>query len=84
MNLSGPNLSGAYFQGPDRDWPDEVAPTFADADLRGANMRGIYTFRTNFMRAALEGADLHGSRYDSETIWPVGINHEEVGAIEVD
>src|SRR5215216_4689802 len=75
INLSYADLSGAYIEGPDRDWPGWTAPTFIDANLKLANMRGISTYRTKFNNADLTGADLSEAEILSTSFERANLNH---------
>lgn len=67
-NLLDADLSGANLLG---------------ADLHGANLSGANLYEAILYRANLGGADLQGSKYNSQTEWPDGFDPKAAGAILV-
>jgi uncharacterized protein YjbI with pentapeptide repeats len=65
-----------------------------EASLLGADLAEAYLRKTDLSRANLSGADLsfanlegaklEGALYSIETIWPIGFDSKEAGAILVD
>lgn len=77
-NLSGSNLSGANLFGAD----------LSDADLRGATLDGAYMRWTDLRGADLREAtlnevDLRMALYDTDTVWPIGLEPDDTGAMLV-
>jgi secreted effector protein PipB2 len=64
INLSGAKLDGISVWGADRDWPDEGAPVFANANLKNASLRNAYFIKNSFINADLSGADLTGIKLE--------------------
>ena len=64
INLSGAKLDEISVWGPDRDWPDEGAPMFTNANLKNASLRNAYFLLNNFENADLSGADMTGIKLE--------------------
>ena len=64
INLSGAMLDGISVWGADRDWPDEGAPVFTNANLKGASLRNAYFIKNSFSNADLSGANMTGIKLE--------------------
>lgn len=68
INLSGAKLDEISVWGPDRDWPDEGAPMFVNANLKNASLRNAYFLKNNFANADLSGADMTGIKLEGVSL----------------
>jgi uncharacterized protein YjbI with pentapeptide repeats len=64
--MKGANLKGV------KNISDVNRADLRGADLRGANLRGANNFST---------AKLQGAKYDKSTLWPLGFDYENSGAV---
>lgn len=75
-NLSGANLSNANLEGINLKDADLFGADLRKADLSQANIAGANLAETDLMKA-----ELKGTKYNSQTIWPDGFDHKNSGAI---
>ena len=65
VDLSHAKLKGVYIQGNDRDWPDEYAPTFENANFEFADLSESDMFHTHFQNANLRNANFSKAKLQS-------------------
>lgn len=68
INLSEAKLDKISVWGPDRDWPDEGAPMFTNANLKNASLRNAYFLKNNFAHADLGGTDMTGIKMEGVSL----------------
>lgn len=75
------NLEGAYLVNANLKRANLVRAYLIYADLKGANLEAAKLINANLREANLTGTNLKLARYNNETIWPVGFDYQNSGAI---
>lgn len=93
VNLSHAKLKGAFIQGNGRDWPDEYAPTFENANFefadlgestiylthfRNANLRNVNFVKAKLQSMHFNGADLSYATFSSAELNWVGFEEAKL------
>lgn len=77
-HLTRARLKGAYLAG-----ADLRAADLKNADLREANLQNADLRSADLSYADLQGVSLTGTKYNYETIWPMGFDPQVAGALWV-